>query len=413
MMRYLLFFSLVLSSPATELLAQYSGGTGDGFSRRSSLQLDLTGVPVGTRPLYAGGTGDGFDRQSSSGVLSGQPFGLYQGGRGDGFDRQLAAATLGGQDVALLYGGGAGDGFDRTLTSVTLTGISLSRLYRGGPGDGFDGGGGNAALNGQVLTGLYTGGPGDGFDRNTFAGVLAGEMLLLYGGGRGDGFDVNSGQASLNGQSLTGLYGGGPGDGFDLAYYFGVVPLPLTLVRFDAFPEQDYVLIRWQTEDEIDTDFFTVEKTRDGRDFAFVGETEAAGYSEPGERISYALKDPAPYRGTSFYRLQTTEFDGSISLSHLVEVQYSDTSADWDFVLFPNPNTGRQIGVRPSGVAAGAVIHLDIFDATGRHLLAQKLTAYGGDHQLELAQKLAAGSYLIRMTDDKGAVKAKLLLVGK
>ncbi|MEM9929626.1 MAG: T9SS type A sorting domain-containing protein [Bacteroidota bacterium] len=395
------------------VVAQYDGGPGDGFSRRTSIQLDLTGIPVGTRPLYAGGRGDGADGQLGVGGLDGQALSLYAGGRGDGFDRTLTAASLSGQELSTLYAGGPSDGFDHAGQATSLGGTDVAILYSGGTGDGFDQESGTATLNGQVIAGIFDGGPGDGFDQFAFAGGLAGSPLGLYGGGRGDGFDRVSEQTLLNGTSLAQLYGGGQGDGFDRAFYFGAVPLPLRLIRFDAYPEQDYVLIRWQTEDEVATDFFTVEKTKNGRHFTAVGEVEAAGYSEPGERIDYLMKDYHPHTGTSFYRLQTTDLDGTISLSHLVEVQLADQDANWDFLLFPNPNTGRQVGIRPSGLAEGDVLQLEIYDASGRQLLQRQLTSDGSDHQLELQQKLASGSYLVRMTDARGNVRAKLLLVGK
>ncbi|MBC6992847.1 T9SS type A sorting domain-containing protein [Neolewinella lacunae] len=413
-MRYLTTLLLGLAGLSPPLLAQFSGGPGDGFTQRRTIQLDLTGVPVGVRPLYLGGSDDGFARAGGAFSLTGQSLTvLYGGGRGDGFDRAGGSLTLGGQSLAILYGGGPGDGFDRSSNSLTLSGQTLAILYGGGPGDGFDRSSNSLTLGGQTLAILYGGGPGDGFDKQTFAGSLAGTMFMLYGGGPGDGFDRAIVAATLGGFNLADLYRGGAGDGFDYATYFGSIPLPLLLIRFEAFPEQDYVLIRWQTEDEVATDYFTIEKTRDGRDFAFVGETEAAGFSEPGERLDYQLKDHQPYPGTSFYRLMTTDLDGAISLSHLVEVQLSDARANWDFLLFPNPNTGSQVNVRPSGLEPGATVTLEIFDAAGKHLLQRTLTATGADHRFELQRKLSPGSYLIRMTDAAGIIKAKLLLVGR
>ncbi len=413
-MHYLMILSLALAGLSSPLLAQFSGGSGDGFSLRLSIQLDLTGIPLGVRPLYAGGTADGADQAGGVFAMAGQSLSvLYTGGRGDGFDRSVGSLTLGGQAVAILYGGGSGDGFDRAGESSTLGGQAIAVLYGGGQGDGFDQAQQATTLSGQALAVLYRGGLGDGFSEELFAGSLAGTMFMLYSGGPGDGFDRALGAATLDGFNLAGLYRGGSGDGFDHATYLGSVPLPLLLIRFDAFPEQDYVLIRWQTEEEVTTNYFTVEKTRDGHEFTFVGQTEAAGFSEAGERLYYELEDRQPYLGSSFYRLKTTDLDGAISLSHLVEVQFSDVHADWDFQIFPNPNTGSQVNVLPSGLALGNRLTLEIFDAHGRHLFQRALTTNDAGHRLDLPNKLSTGSYLIRMTDAAGVVKAKLLLVGK
>ncbi len=405
---YLLLLALVYSGG---MYAQFQGGSGDGFTQSLTIQLDLTGVPVGVRPLYTGGSGDGHDQSQTAFLVSGDdPAQLFKGGSGDGFDRSQASLVLSGENVVVLFGGGPGDGFDQNAFTASLAGDTISGLYAGGSGDGFDRAAVAGALNGESLAGLFAGGSGDGFDQFLFAGDLDGAMLTLFAGGAGDGFDEATGNFALNGQSLDILYAGGRGDGFDTELYLGVLPLPLTLISFDAFPRKDFVLLQWVTEEEVATDFFTIEKTRDGRGFASVGTTDAAGDSEPGERLYYEMEDHAPYNGTSFYRLQTTDLDGAISLSHLVEVNYS-VDVDWNFVLFPNPNTGRQLGFRPKGIEPGTDLYFEVLDIQGRALLRSEFTVDGSDEQFQLNTPLPSGSYLIRVTDKAGNTKAKILIV--
>ncbi|MEM8582737.1 MAG: T9SS type A sorting domain-containing protein [Bacteroidota bacterium] len=402
------------NSGGSFLHAQFAGGSGDGVDQVTTVQLDLSGVPVGIRPLYGGGSGDGFDQNQQQTFINGQSIAvIYRGGMADGFDQQLQSFTLSGQDLASLYGGGSGDGFDRIADAFTLDGITLDILYAGGSGDGFDRLLSTSTIDGTSIAGLYGGGVGDGFDRSRFAGGLMGEMFMLYGGGQGDGFDKSRVSFTLSGTDLAHLYGGGSGDGFDVNRFEGVVPLPLTLISFSALPQVDFVLVSWVTEDEVDTDFFTIEKTRDGRDFVWVGEQEAAGFSEPGERLHYELKDYDPYLGTSFYRLQTTDFDGTISLSHLVEVNYATTTDNWDFTLFPNPNTGKHFSIEPEGLQPDRECLIELVDAQGRLIFHQTLSAENIDGQrFELTEPLPGGSYLIRLSDDRGESKAKILLVG-
>jgi hypothetical protein len=248
------------------LLAQFGGGRGDGLDYSDSPQLTLDGVPSGLRPLYGGGPGDGVDQLTASFGLNGATASaLYGGGRGDGFDQSSASFGLEGSDLAVLFGGNSGDGFDQDIANVSLGGVSLNVLFGGSAGDGFDREAANFALNGTSIAGLYGGGVGDGFDQRLAALALDGTNFeALFGGGLGDGFDRNIGAFALSGQDLSILYGGGAGDGFDVELFDGVIPLPLTLISFDAFPEDNFVLLRWVTEDEVSTDFFTIEKTQDG-----------------------------------------------------------------------------------------------------------------------------------------------------
>lgn len=404
---------LLLATLSTSLPAQYAGGRSDGFSTHRTVQLTVDGVPAGVTALYLGGKDDGFGHQGATQTVNGTNLlQLYAGGRDDGFDRNGGSFAIGGENLLVLYGGGRDDGFDRAVNSLTISGTDVNVLYGGGRDDGFDRMMATSGISGQSFAALYAGGPDDGFDVNAFTGSTGGKLLMLYGGGPDDGFDRAGNSSTISGFDLTTMFGGGRDDGFDVGSFAGTVPLPLTLIAFDAFPEDKFVLLRWVTEDEVNTDFFTIEKTRDGRDFNFVGETLAAGSTEPGEQAHYELKDHQPYEGTSFYRLKTTDFDGLISLSHLVEVQYSSPS-DWDFTLFPNPNTGRHFSVRPAGLKGNEELQLQIFDANGRLLRSETVPNSGNaPHRFDLERRLPAGSYLIRMTSGDGLSRAKLLLVG-
>ncbi|MFK8163383.1 MAG: T9SS type A sorting domain-containing protein [Lewinella sp.] len=402
---------LMLTIP---LFAQYTGGSGDGFTNSVIIQVTVDGIPAGVSALYVGGPGDGFDQSINTLTLSGADLSvLFRGGSGDGFDEHTVSVTLSGGNLATLFGGGTGDGFDDEVVTLTLSGSALSGLYGGGDGDGFDHLTVNATISGESLTPLFSGGDGDGFDHQTVSLALNGTNLSgLYSGGDGDGFDVLQFSSTISGQDLAALFGGGDGDGFDVSLYVGSIPLPLTLISFDAIPEQDYVLLKWVTENEEATDLFTIEKTADGSSFAYVGDTDAAGFSEPGERLHYEMRDDEPYQGTSFYRLKTTDFDGVVSLSHLVEVQYSD-AADWSFNLFPNPNTGKHFSVRTDGMEAGETMTLEVFDLMGKALFTESyLHLPGQAFRFDLERRLPAGSYMIRLGHKGLGYQAKILLVG-
>ena len=177
-----------------------------------------------------------------------------------------------------------------------------------------------------------------------------------------------------------------------------------------AGPERGLFLHR---RDDVYTDFFTIDLRRTGREFATVGNTPAAGFSLPGEQLHYEMKDYAPYSGKSYYRLKTKDFDGFISLSHLVEVNY-DGKQDWGFTLFPNPNSGQHFNIRSSGLEAGDEVTLEVFDVQGRLIQRNPLTAMEQDATLiRLQQKLSSGSYLIRLSHPEEGQQSKILLVGE
>lgn len=357
-LRYLLVCTLWCAA----LQAQYAGGRADGFTQRSLIEVTFDGIPAGVRALFTGGRADGHAFRRYSGLLlsTSSLTTMYAGGSGDGADRMYVQQLLSGRSLQPLYLGGAGDGFDRSGVQLLIGGGSLSTLFEGGNGDGFDG-------------------------------------LLV--------------STLVSGFSLAALYRGGGGDGFDRAVFFGGVPTPLTLLSFGAFPDGNLIVLRWQTENEFDTDFFTVEKTVDGRLFAQVDTLAAAGYTQPGDRPEYALTDIAPHAGTSYYRLRTTDFDGTISLSHLVAVHRSDASG-WSFSLFPNPNTGRHLSIGLQGVGPQDALVVEVYDAAGRLLLIRNFSpGTNAALRLEFRERLTSGSYLVRTVLNKSEVSAKVLIV--
>ncbi len=376
---------------ALPLSAQFGGGPDDGHDLSRTTQSDLTGIPGGIRPLYGGGPGDGHDHlvRYASQLNGVSLLVLYAGGRGDGHDRTTAATvTLAGQSLTVLFAGGAGDGHDYlTLGGAALDGTSLAVIYAGGQDDGHD----NRILYEQSLNGA---------------------LLMLYAGGAGDGHERYIMPAStLDGNSLSVVYGGGFGDGYgDANNILAFIPLPLTLISFDATDHGDYVLLEWVTEDEVDTELFTIQKTVSGLNIVAVGNLAAAGYTPPGERRNYHLRDDDPWSGTTLYRLRTTDFDGVVAFSDFVSLTRKAQAGNWDFDLFPNPSTGTYFNLRPSAKAGD--LRVQIFDAAGKAVATKSLTQGTADQTINLDRRLPPGAYVIRATDKLGRSRTKILLVG-
>ena len=112
-------------------------------------------------------------------------------------------------------------------------------------------------------------------------------------------------------------------------------PLPIELLRFDARPAGDRVSVSWITATEINNDFFTVERSRDGQLFEVLGTVKGAGNTT--EEQYYQLLDDSPFSGISYYRLRQTDFDGKYSYSEIVAVDINRKSSTL-FTLYPNPS---------------------------------------------------------------------------
>ena len=110
-------------------------------------------------------------------------------------------------------------------------------------------------------------------------------------------------------------------------------PLPIKLLNFSATSERERVRLDWTTASEINNDYFTVEKSIDGRIFYPIGEVDGANNSTT--KNEYYLDDIRPTYGISYYRLKQTDYDGQFTYSDIVPVNYKKSFKQYS--VFPNP----------------------------------------------------------------------------
>jgi hypothetical protein len=114
-------------------------------------------------------------------------------------------------------------------------------------------------------------------------------------------------------------------------------PLPIELLNFYANPEENSVLLSWETASEINNDYFTLEKSVNGEVFYEIGKVPGAGNST--HTLSYDFVDTKPLSGISYYRLKQTDFDGQYSYSQPVPVNFN--SRNFISSAFPNPASDK------------------------------------------------------------------------
>lgn len=191
-----------------------------------------------------------------------------------------------------------------------------------------------------------------------------------------------------------------------------ITPLPITLVSFEAFAQQEensqepYVALRWTTAREIDNDFFTIERSTDGENFTEIQRIPGAGNSDA--VISYGTSDNAPLHGISYYRLKQTDFDGTFSYSKIVSVQVNLTLAS-RLSVYPNPNSGSRFFLN---MKSEEVKSLAIYDLSGRlqeFCTSFELTSQG--LQPVSDTQLSKGSYLVKVLFADGQTAVRKLMV--
>ena len=97
-----------------------------------------------------------------------------------------------------------------------------------------------------------------------------------------------------------------------------VNPLPVTLCDFKAWSSNSATKLSWATASEINNDYFTVERSPDGKNFSPVTKVKGCGNSET--KKEYIAYDESPLPGLSYYRLRQTDFNGVSKTFNMVPV---------------------------------------------------------------------------------------------
>lgn len=184
-------------------------------------------------------------------------------------------------------------------------------------------------------------------------------------------------------------------------------PLPIELLNFNATINNDIVYITWITATELNNDYFTIEKSKDGISFENLSIIDGAGNST--SFIHYSDIDYKPYNGISYYRLKQTDFDGAFSYSDLVAVNCS-LSKDTGITVFPNPTDGN-MDLSITGLC-DPEIFVTIKDAIGKEIFSEPLINKNNEctYIINSKNKLTKGIYLVTVSVKNKDYSQKLIV---
>jgi hypothetical protein len=173
------------------------------------------------------------------------------------------------------------------------------------------------------------------------------------------------------------------------------VMVPVELIRFEARRTGPTVACTWATASEKNSESFVVERSRDGQQFAALGQIAGAGHSS--QQRTYAFEDKAPISGTAYYRLRQIDTDGSTSFLPIVVVLGTETLVRATAV--PNPSAGHFELWTPTAVATAIEVTI-IMGA--RVLVSPPVVADDNHLRFDLSGQ-PAGVYLVRLQTVTGS----------
>jgi glucose/arabinose dehydrogenase len=184
------------------------------------------------------------------------------------------------------------------------------------------------------------------------------------------------------------------------SFYFGstALTLPLDLLTFTGSLQTDNtVMLKWKTENEVNTSHFEVERSIDGSSFSAIGTVAADNNPSTTHNYSYIDMDAANQQSLIlYYRLKMVDANGAYSYSNIISVLFNDITGT--VIVNPNPvlSTAQ---VRITAPAPGK-IQWKLLDNAGRSVdqnFMQVRKGSGNSFTINM-DKFAAGVYYLKVT---------------
>jgi hypothetical protein len=172
--------------------------------------------------------------------------------------------------------------------------------------------------------------------------------------------------------------------------------LPVVLEQFIANKQDDgSVKLSWSTSQEVNSDYYEIDRSSDQTDWAPLGTVKAKGYSSI--TSDYSFIDKTPVNGTGYYRLKMVDLDGKYVFSKTVSI--TSSSNDQALVIYSNPFSD-QIRMKIN-VSRSQNLIMTVSDMVGKTLVAQSYNAQAGDNFVNLQPKgVSSGMYVLHIHGD-------------
>lgn len=187
-------------------------------------------------------------------------------------------------------------------------------------------------------------------------------------------------------------------------------PLPVSLLDFNADITAGLVFLNWKTAQEINSDYFDIERSVNGSDYVTIqrrpamGNSQMVNYYQAVDSNINLMRHP----NNIYYRLKMNDINGEYRYSEVRKLENPLTSNSLSCQIWPNPFIDR-IHVNLNGISNEAVI-LKIYDLQGRLVKSADFMTSEGPTSLNMVlEDLNPGNYLIYIMTANFTQKVNIL----
>jgi len=191
-------------------------------------------------------------------------------------------------------------------------------------------------------------------------------------------------------------------------------PLPIQLLDFFVKKNDAGILVGWITASEINNNYFTVQRSSEGKNWGDIRVIKGAGNSNTPK--NYAIVDGNPLSGINYYRLKQTDYDGTSTYSQseaqLFSIAEQLTPKP---IVYPTPTHDRKIYFECSAAPETQTEEIEIFNSLDIQVYDHTFQAIDkSDGKLffaiQLNSNLPAGIYILVFSGESFREIQKIIL---
>ena len=182
-------------------------------------------------------------------------------------------------------------------------------------------------------------------------------------------------------------------------------PLPVKIISFSGVCENKGIALKWTSAEEVNSAYYTIEKSFDGINFTNLSTVPAAGNSN--HTITYSYNDlSVTDNNTCYYRLSETDKNGAREIFQITTVKncLSALNESAEIYSFANEVTINLLSLSKQNITVTA------YDVSGRLIYQKQVFASEGNNSIKLYPDISQGIYLFELKTEKLSVVKRILI---
>ena len=173
-------------------------------------------------------------------------------------------------------------------------------------------------------------------------------------------------------------------------------PLPVKLIYFSGYMQNNRSNLSWQIANEGSTDHFDLERSSNGKDFTLLGNIPAQVNADKNQLYNYI--DAKPFSPVTYYRLKMVDKYQKFSYSNILKLSFE--GVENTAKVYPNPfNDLITLSFESSTESLSSI---QLFSLAGQLVIVKNISIQKGSNKIQLNGKsLMKGIYLIRSSDNR------------